>query len=247
MTREGATPSPAGSAPKEALDRLRFQKVVWIALGTVLAGVAAAGIGSLVRGRAQTGPGAPAGLAAHIPPAGPDALGSLGEYGRIPEFSLTERSGATMTRAELGGRLWVADFIFTRCTGVCPLLSGRMASLQEALHGRVDVRLVSFSVDPDYDTPEILTAYARSHGADPSRWIFLTGPRSTMHRLIGEGFHLSVARAVEGMVPPGELITHSDRLVLVDRRGRIRGYYHGAEQEAVRAVLADIDRLDRGE
>jgi protein SCO1 len=174
---------------------------------------------------------------------GPSREPEIPVFDPVPAFSLTSSDGATVTLETLRGRLWVADFIFTRCTGVCPLLSGRMLALQRALRGRDDIRLVSFSVDPDYDTPAVLAAYARDHGADASRWLFLTGRREVLHALIGKGFHLAVAQAPDGTVAPGELITHSDRLVLVDREGRMRGYYHGSEEETVRRLLADIDAL----
>lgn len=193
-------------------------------LAVVLAGVVILGARSLLK-----------------PPASRDD--ALPVFDAVPGFSLTERGGAAITLETLKGRLWVADFIFTRCTGVCPLLSGRMLALQKALRGRDDVRLVSFSVDPDYDTPDVLAAYARDHGADASRWLFLTGSRDVLHDLIGKGFHLAVAQAPGGTEAPGELITHSDRLVLVDRQGRMRGYYHGSEEETVRRLLTDIDAL----
>jgi cytochrome oxidase Cu insertion factor (SCO1/SenC/PrrC family) len=175
-----------------------------------------------------------------------DAPGRGGEdrvpiAGQVPDFSLTERSGSIVTKRSLEGRVWIADFIFTRCQGVCPLLSGRMADLQSALRDRSDVTLISFSVDPDHDTPEVLSRYAKGYDADAERWLFLTGERESMYRLIGEGFHLAVAEAEPGKVPEGELITHSDRLVLVDRRGRIRGSYHGTDEDVTKRLLADLD------
>jgi len=175
-----------------------------------------------------------------------DGPGPLPDLGAVPDFSLTEPSGSPVSLESLRGRIWVADFIFTRCTGACPLLSGRMLALQKALRGRDDFRLVSFSVDPDFDTPAVLRAYARDHGAESALWLFLTGPRVALQRLVGEGFHLAIAKAPEGTAAPGELITHSDRLVLVDREGRIRGYYHGSEEETVRHLLFDIDALTTG-
>jgi len=165
---------------------------------------------------------------------------------RIPEFSLTERSGRTISRADLEGSWWVADFIFTRCTGVCPLLTARMAELAQRLP---DVRLVSFSVDPDYDTPSVLSRYAEGavpQGGAPEQWLFLTGPRETLHGLIGSGFHLSVSAAAPSPAAEGELVTHSDRLVLVDPDGYIRGYYHGTEEDAATKIASDLADL-RGE
>jgi len=162
--------------------------------------------------------------------------------GIAPDFQLTERSGSSFTRADLAGSIWIADFIFTRCPGMCPLLSTRMATLQQKFpqaEGR-PVRLVSFSVDPEWDTPDRLQEYARKYHAHPSQWVFLTGPAQTMTQLITQGFRLSVATA-----PPDsqEPIIHSDRLVLVDSSFRIRGYYHGSEQEDFDRLQHDIGAL----
>lgn len=201
-------------------------RILWGALGIALAAAAGAGAWAWLRGgAAAAGRGGPAVL------------------GELPDFDLTERSGARVTRASLAGRPWVADFIFTRCDGICPLLSARMSEIAKALGGRGGATLVSFSVDPDHDTPEVLAAYADRYGADPRRWLFLTGPRAEVHRLVSEGFRLSVAEAAPGAAREGELVTHSDRFVLVDGRGRIRAYYHGAEASSTRRVLDDLDRL----
>jgi protein SCO1/2 len=162
---------------------------------------------------------------------------ALPVLGEAPEFQLTERTGAPFSRADLAGSVWVADFIFTRCPGMCPLLSTRMATLQQQFQGEEGrpMRLVSFSVDPEWDTPERLREYAEKYHAHPSRWMFLTGPAQTMTQLIIQGFRLSVAPAQAGSQEP---ILHSDRLVLVDPFFRIRGYYHGSDAE-------DFDKLQR--
>jgi protein SCO1/2 len=162
---------------------------------------------------------------------------ALPVLGEVPDFHLTERNGASFSRADLAGSAWVADFIYTRCPGICPLLSTRMATLQQQLQGEKGraIRLVSFSVDPEWDTPERLREYAERYHAHPSQWVFLTGPVQTMTQLITRGFRLSVAPAP---ADSQELIIHSDRLVLVDSSFKIRGYYHGADQE-------DFDKLQR--
>ncbi|MDX2168946.1 MAG: SCO family protein [Deltaproteobacteria bacterium] len=169
----------------------------------------------------------------------PDVLGA------VPDFALTERSGQPLTRATLDGQPWVADFIFTRCTGMCPALSTRMAELRRrAREAGAEVRFVSFSVDPTYDTPERLSAYAQRFGAGDD-WFFVTGARDALYQLIGSGFRLSVAeRAPEAVASEGgELITHSDRFVLVDGAGRIRGYYHGGDADLFPALLRDLGAL----
>jgi len=165
--------------------------------------------------------------------------------GEVPAFALTERSGAAVTRADLDGRPWVADFIFTRCTGMCPVLSARMAEVRgRAAAAGLSAHFVSFSVDPTHDTPAVLQAYAERFGAGEDWW-FLTGTRQALYDLLGAGFHLSVAeRSPEAVAAEGgELITHSDRFVLVDAAGRIRGYYHGTDAETVPVLLRDLAAL----
>lgn len=166
--------------------------------------------------------------------------------GTVPAFSLMASSGAAVSQAELAGRVWIADFIFTHCPGICPVLSGQMAKVQHALQrdGGPDVQLISFSVDPANDTPSALRAYGERFGADPSRWLFVTGERAALHALIRDGFHLAVAERAESENTDGEgLITHSDRFVLIDQNLQIRGYYHGTEESSVQQLLTDLERL----
>lgn len=160
--------------------------------------------------------------------------------GTIPDFTLTERSGEPVGAKDLAGDVWVADFIFTRCPDVCPALSARMAALRKQLAaaGGEPVTMVSISVDPGHDTPEVLAAYAGRFGAGTD-WLFLTGPRPAIETLLRDGF--KVAFADGG--PPTAPITHSDRFVLVDRALRVRGYYHGTDQADVRQLAADIATL----
>ena len=200
---------------------------IWAALALLMVGIAVAAALS------PRGPGGPTTSAA--PPV----------LGEAPAFALTERSGRPLTRADLDGQPWVADFVFTRCTGMCPALSTRMAEVRRsAAAAGLHARFVSFSVDPTHDTPAVLQEYAQRFGAGDD-WFFLTGPRDALYALIGAGFHLSVAeRAPEAAAADGgELITHSDRFILVDAAGQIRGYYHGADAEAAPALLRDLAAL----
>jgi protein SCO1 len=159
--------------------------------------------------------------------------------GTVPAFSLTERHGATVTAGNLAGHVWIADFVFTRCPDICPVLSTRMAALQDKVAGGdPPVRLVSISVDPDHDTPEVLAAYADHYRAGPS-WLFLTGSRDAVSVLLRDGFRVAFSDAGPAASP----ITHSDRFVLVDRQLRIRGYYHGNDPGDVTRLVADAARL----
>ena len=163
---------------------------------------------------------------------------SLPVLGTVPSFALTERGGDALRAQDLAGHVWIADFVFTHCPDVCPALTGRFARLQRELDG---VRLVSFSVDPTRDTPEVLREYATRAGARPG-WLFVTGPRDAVAALLRDGFH--VAFADDG--PPSAPITHSDRFVLVDGELHIRGYYHGSDEADVARLVRDTTALRDG-
>ncbi len=152
-------------------------------------------------------------------------------FGNVPEFRLTTQSGQEFDSAALQGKVWVADFIYTNCTGPCPRMSSQMRQVQTGVKSLPDVRLLSFTVDPARDTPEVLAAYARRYHAESGRWYFLTGSRDTLQVLNREAFKLG---NVDGS------LDHSTRFVLVDRMGRIRGYYLTAEGDAVERLLADL-------
>ena len=169
----------------------------------------------------------------------------LSDYGAVPPFELIERSGRAVTLDALLGKVWVADFVFTTCAGPCPLMSANMKRLQTALPDSPDVRLVTFTVDPERDTPEALAEYARRYGADAERWLFLTGDKQALYDLIRKGFLQAVddgSLTEDGKPGPG-IITHSTRYTLIDRQGRIRGFYFGAEDDVVDAILPDLRRL----
>ena len=226
----------AASSPERLLggargssERGSAERLIWAPLGLVVLAVMAAGVWSM-RGSGT-------------------ALKSedLPLLGRLPDFSLVERSGDPLTRADLTGKVWVANFIFTSCQGVCPLLSSRMATLRQSLAGMdPPILSVSLSVDPTRDSPAVLRAYAQRYEADPNDWLFVTGTPAEIRRLIGEGFRLSIAeRSPEEAADSGELITHSDRFVLIDEDSQIRGYYRGSERDALARLKDDIDRLKR--
>ena len=159
----------------------------------------------------------------------------------LPEFVLTERSGTLVTREELAGSPWVADFIFTRCQVYCPRLTERMKELASRLPPTAGVKLVSITVDPDHDTPAVLSAYADRHGlSHRPEWLFLTGPRAATWNLIRHGFLLPVEESPENADMP---ILHSNRFVLVDGEGQLRGAYDAFEPDALDRLLADLAAL----
>ena len=161
---------------------------------------------------------------------------SLPRLGIVPDFSLTERTGEKVPLSDLKGKVWIADFIFTNCGGSCPIMTSTMASFQEQLKDAGNVLLVSFTVDPERDSPEVLKEYADLYSASPSRWLFLTGEKEKIVYLTREGFHLSVASDSTSIAEP---IIHSTMFVLVDRQGIIRGYYDSSDERALIRIIAD--------
>ena len=165
---------------------------------------------------------------------------TVSSYGMVPEFVLVNQDGKNFGSAQLRGKIWIADFIYTTCPGPCPMISSRMSELQKPLE-KTDVHLVSFSVDPTKDTPQVLRGYAEKLQAEPGRWDFLTGPQSTIYNLSRNGFKLAVSDGSEDNGIP----VHSTRMILVDRHGAIRGYYDAVEPDAVTKLVADTTHLLR--
>lgn len=166
----------------------------------------------------------------------------ISEYRSVPDFSLTERSGRIISLADLRGKIWIADFIYTECSDTCPLQTADMAKLQAQWINESDLELVSFSVDPGHDTPRVLSRYASRFKADPTRWLFLTGGNEEIARLIQDGFHLAAAPAPK-RDHDSQLILHSPRFVLVDRQGRIHGYYDNRDPKAIQRLNKDVESL----
>lgn len=157
----------------------------------------------------------------------------------IPAFTLTTSEGGILTRGDLQGKIFVADFFFTRCPGICLKMTNQLVRVQEEFSAKKEIKIVSFTVDPAYDTPEVLKAYAQRYNADPEIWQFLTGEKDYIYQLAMKGFFLS---AMEDEENPLDFI-HSEKLVLVDRRGWIRGYYDGTDQEDVDRLITEIKVL----
>jgi protein SCO1 len=165
---------------------------------------------------------------------------SVSSYGTVPSFQLVNQNGQPFGSAQLTGKIWIADFIYTTCPGPCPMISGRMSELQKPLD-KTDVHLVSFSVDPEKDTPDVLRGYAEKLHAEPRRWDFLTGRKSAIYNLSHDDFKLAVSDGGDEAGIP----VHSTRMVLVDRYGEIRGYYEATDADAVTKLLADTSHLLR--
>ncbi|MDH5670809.1 MAG: SCO family protein [Myxococcales bacterium] len=178
----------------------------------------------------------------------------LPEIARVPVFALRDQDGETLTAKQLYGKVWVANFIFTSCPDVCPLLTGKMRTVRTKLaKDREQLRFVSFSVDPAHDTPEVLQAYAREHGVDQPDWRFLTGPLDEIREVVVGGFKQSLQDSpaeqgtAEGKTPgktPDQAanIMHGSHFVLVDKKLQIRGFY-SSDQDGMLRLARDARRL----
>lgn len=152
-------------------------------------------------------------------------------HGEVSDFELSEKGGAPINSDVLKGKPWIADFIFTFCGGQCPMMSTKMKGLQDQLPK--DIRLVSFSVDPERDTQEILSSYAHGYGAEENRWLFLRGDMAVINQ-VAKSFHFSEI---------DEPLKHSLRFILVDEQSRIRGYYEASDENSMRKLVKDAKGL----
>jgi protein SCO1/2 len=172
----------------------------------------------------------------------PDA--PLPVLGQVPSFRLVDQRGTPFTDASMRGHVSVVDFIFTRCATSCPRLTARMADVQSRIaQDQSDVRLVSFSVDPENDTPEVLAKYAAGTHADPARWSFVTGGVDDVERAVVVGFKMSAAKIAKGANEYD--VVHGEWFVLVDRKGNLRGYYPTGTEDEFAALLHDVRRVEK--
>jgi cytochrome oxidase Cu insertion factor (SCO1/SenC/PrrC family) len=175
------TPTTQSEARQERLPHI----LLWSVLGIVLVGVVGIGIWSLVWDAPIKQ------LSSSLSPV------DLPVYGAVPDFALIDQNGRPVGRSDLDGKVWIASFLFTNCPDECPLLTAEMARLQSDTAHIADLRLVSISVDPDRDTPAVLSQYAERFNANPGRWFFLTGDKRAIYRLAREGFRLGIVDPAE--------------------------------------------------
>jgi len=157
---------------------------------------------------------------------------SLPVLGQITDFTLTNQDDAVTTLADLSNRVWVADIIFSRCAGSCPIMSTEMKSLQDALPSTSEARLVTLTTDPDFDTPAVLKKYGERYGADFQRWTFLTGTKNALAGLAAGSLKLgSTPVAPQDRQNADDLFVHSTIFVVVDKQARLRGVFQTEGQD----------------
>jgi protein SCO1/2 len=164
----------------------------------------------------------------------------------IPAFQLTDENGQAFSSKNLQGKIYVANFFFTRCGTICPKITSQVSRATDTFNQDKDIHFISISVDPKFDEPAKLAAYAKRFEADSTRWTFLTGAKKEIYPLILKGFHVPLADASEydaAIKNPDETFIHSERLVLVDKSGVIRGFYDGTDKKEVDRLIMEIKVL----
>ncbi|KAA9325968.1 SCO family protein [Adhaeribacter soli] len=163
-------------------------------------------------------------------------------FRKVPDFSLISQEGKTVTQRDLDNTVYVANFIFTSCQGICKQMSSQMTRVQEKFRQDPSVKIVSYSVDPTRDSVQVLQQYADRYNADPKQWIFLTGAKKEIYELAQHGYLLPVQESADGTVD----FVHSEKFILVDREKHVRGIYDGTSQKDVDRLLTEIEILQYG-
>jgi cytochrome oxidase Cu insertion factor (SCO1/SenC/PrrC family) len=172
-----------------------------------------------------------------------EATQEIDDFGPVGQFSFIGRDGKPVTHADLEGKVWTCACFFTCCTESCPQISGAFARLQHELAGRSNVRLVSLTVDPEHDNPEVLDRYAKSFGANPDRWLFLTGDRGDVTDFVRKRLLLGVEKNDAADAKPGNRVLHSNKLTLIDPSGHVRGHFDGTDPNEVTKLRDAMIRL----
>ncbi|MGI4803511.1 MAG: SCO family protein [Janthinobacterium lividum] len=160
-------------------------------------------------------------------------------YATIPPFSFVDQERKTITEQNLSGKIYVADFFFTSCPSICPIMQRNMLTVFKAYQGKLDFKLVSFSIDPRHDTIPVLKEYAEKLGAKADQWYFLLGKKEEVYQLAEKNYLVSVSE--DGRAPGG--FVHQGWLVLVDKKGRVRGAYDGTDKKQVQQLITDVQVL----
>ena len=166
--------------------------------------------------------------------------------GSVADFALTNQLGRVVTLSDLRGQVWMADIIFTRCPGTCAKMTQEMSQLQSTLAPNDSVKFLSLTADPEHDTPEVLSEYAKKFGTAPERWLFLTGKKLDLYRLATKGLLLAVDEVkADERTSPNDLFLHSTQFVVVDKQGRVRAGFDGTEPASRQKIVEAIQTLLR--
>jgi protein SCO1 len=165
---------------------------------------------------------------------------------RVADFSLVSQTGRHIGSGDLDGRIYVATFLYTRCAGVCPAMVSELKKVQRAIVNRSDALLVSYSVTPDQDTPQTLSEFGSERGIDPAKWLLLTGDAGQIYSLARQSYFADDGR-LDSQQPVNSQFLHTEKALLVDRQGRLRGVYNATLPHEIDKLIADLDTLQKVE
>ena len=161
-------------------------------------------------------------------------------YNRIPSFQLIDQDGDTVNQSIVKDKIYVASFFFTRCGTICPRISSQLTRVQDIFRNNTNLVFLSHTVDPEHDRPAQLKAYAKKYEAIPGKWYFLTGSKTEIYDLAMHGYYLPTVDAGVKEGKPDETFIHSEKLVLVDKKGIVRGFYDGTDRQDVDRLILEI-------
>ncbi|GAB5417315.1 MAG: hypothetical protein Crog4KO_28970 [Crocinitomicaceae bacterium] len=172
-----------------------------------------------------------------------DSLRNIGQGHRIGAFEMTNQDGMSVSLDDVKGKVHVAEYFFTHCQSICPVMNKQMQRVHRKFKSNDDVKILSFTVDPDNDTVQRMKWYADKHGASGNNWHFLTGDKEDLYRLARTSYFVLKPAEARNLGDAGSDFIHTNNFVLVDRKLRIRGYYDGTRQAEVTKMMADMELL----
>ncbi|HRO74865.1 MAG TPA: SCO family protein [Crocinitomicaceae bacterium] len=165
----------------------------------------------------------------------------------VQPFSFKDQHNQTVTNELVKGKIWVAEYFFTTCQSICPVMNQEMMNVQKAFKNDDKVKILSFTVDPEIDTPEKLNDYAKNHHADENQWYFLTGKKEELYAFARQSIFVLKPAEASNLGDAGSDFIHTNNFVLIDGQGRIRGYYDGTNSDEVKQLITDIRTLKNEE
>ena len=168
---------------------------------------------------------------------------AVGQGHTIGNFSFTNQDGITITEKEIENKVFVAEYFFSTCKSICPIMNQQMQRIQKTYKGNKSVKILSFTVDPEIDNSETLKTYAVQHGYQKGQWHFLTGTKSSLYSLARKSFFVLKPAEATNLGDAGNDFIHTNNFVLVDKKKRIRGYYDGTNPAEITELIEDIDLL----
>lgn len=169
----------------------------------------------------------------------------VGQGHKVGNFSFQNQDNKTITENDVKGKIYVAEYFFTTCRSICPIMNRQMLRVQKAIKGNTNIKILSFTVDPSVDTVAQMKSYATSHNYVEGQWHFLTGKKQDLYALARKSFFVLKPAEAQNLGDAGSDFIHTNNFVLVDGQGRIRGYYDGTNPKEVTTLIADIKRLEK--